>query len=300
MSDGRPRTDARWLVVGAGGMLGHDLTTVLAGRDVTAPTRSELDIRHLDAVTAAVAGHDVVVNCAAWTAVDEAETHEAEALAVNGTGAANLATACAASDSWLVHVSTDYVFAGDASTPYPEDAPLAPQSTYGRTKAAGERAVRATLPGRSLVVRTAWLYGAHGPNFVRTMCALEASRDTIDVVNDQRGQPTWSADLAAQIVAAIDAGVPAGIYHGTASGDTTWFGLARRVFELLGADPERVRPTTTDKFPRPAPRPAYSVLGHDAWSAAGVAPMRPWSDALDAAFADPDVRASFDPSAASR
>ena len=154
--------------------------------------------------------------------------------------------------------------------------------------------MRATLPDRSLVVRTAWLYGAHGPNFVRTMCALEAARDTLDVVDDQRGQPTWSADLAAQIVAAVDAGVPAGIYHGTASGETTWFGLARRVFELLGADPERVRPTTTDKFPRPAPRPAYSVLGHDAWQAAGMRPMRTWTDALDAAFADPAVRSSIE------
>jgi dTDP-4-dehydrorhamnose reductase len=265
-------------------MLGHDVLTALAGRDVSASTRSDLDITDPVAVLTAVEGHDVVVNCAAWTAVDDAESHEEAAYAVNATGAGNLAKACAATGSWLVHVSTDYVFAGDATSPYAEDAPLAPRSAYGRTKAAGERAVVTALPDRSLVVRTAWLYGAHGPSFVRTIAGLELSRDTIEVVDDQRGQPTWSADLAARLVAAVDAEVPPGIYHGTASGETTWFGLARRVFELLGADPGRVRPTTTDRFPRPAPRPAYSVLGHDAWTAAGLDPMRRWDDALRAAW----------------
>lgn len=279
-----PRGDGRWLVTGAGGMLGRDVVAALVGRDVTALTRSDVDVTDPAAVRAAVAGYDVVVNCAAWTAVDDAETHEDAAYAVNATGAANLARACAAGGSWLVHVSTDYVFAGDATSPYPEDAPVAPRSAYGRTKAAGEAAVRAALPDRSHVVRTAWLYGAHGPSFVRTMAALEASRDTVDVVDDQRGQPTWTGDLAARLVEAVDAAVPAGTYHGTASGETTWFGLARRVFELLGADPERVRPTTTDRFPRPAPRPAFSVLGHEAWRRVGLDPMRRWDDALLAAW----------------
>ena len=278
------RADGRWLVVGSTGMLGRDVVAALDGRDVTGLSRPAVDVADLSSVRAAVDGHDVVVNCAAWTAVDEAETHEADAFAANAVGAANLARACAATGAWLVHVSTDYVFAGDAGAPYPEDAPIAPRSAYGRTKAAGEWAVRAELPDRSLVVRTAWLYGEHGPNFVRTMRTLETQRDTLDVVDDQRGQPTWSADLAARLVAAVDVGAEAGIYHGTASGETTWFGLARRVFELAGADPERVRPTTTDRFPRPAPRPAYSVLGHDAWSRTGLAPMRHWRDALDAAW----------------
>lgn len=275
---------ARWLVVGGSGMLGHDVVAALAGRDVTAASRPQIDVTDAASVGAALDGYDVVVNCAAWTAVDEAETHEADAYAINAVGPANLARACRRTGAWLVHVSTDYVFAGDAAAPYPEDAPIAPRSAYGRTKAAGEWAVRAELPDRSLVVRTAWLYGAHGPSFVRTMRTLETQRDTLDVVDDQRGQPTWSADLAARLVEAVDVGAPAGIYHGTAAGETTWFGLARRVFELSGADPERVRPTTSDRFPRPAPRPEYSVLGHDGWARAGLAPMRPWDAALTEAW----------------
>ena len=278
------RDDRRWLIVGGRGMLGVDVVAALAGRDVTAVGSAELDVRDPAAALEGVDGYDVVVNCSAWTAVDDAEAHEAEAFAVNAVGPANLARACARTGSWLVHVSTDYVFAGDATTPYSEDSPSQPQSAYGRTKAAGEWAVRAELPDRSLIVRTAWLYGAHGPNFVKTMQALEASRESLDVVDDQRGQPPWSTDLAERLVAAVDVGAPAGIYHGTASGETTWFGFAREIFRLIGADPERVRPTTTDKFPRPAPRPAYSVLRHDAWQRTGLGALRSWDDALAAAW----------------
>lgn len=273
--------EARWLVVGAGGMLGRDLVAALEGRPVTAANRAALDVTDPTATLAAVAGHDVVVNCAAWTAVDDAETHEAAAYAVNAVGAANLARACAATGASLVQISTDYVFPGDATEPYAEDAPTAPRSAYGRTKLAGEWAVRALLPDGSWVVRTAWLYGEHGPSFVATMRRLMAERDTLDVVDDQHGQPTWTRDLAAQVVALVDAGAPAGTYHGTNAGGTTWCGLARRVFERSGADPSRVHATTTDAFPRPAPRPAWSVLGHDGWARAGLAPMRPWQQALD-------------------
>ncbi len=278
------RSDGRWLVVGALGMLGTDVVSALAGREVTALDRPEIDITDVASATAAVAGHDVVVNCAAWTAVDDAETREGDAFAVNAVGPANLARACADTGAWMVHISTDYVFAGDATAPYAVDAPIAPRSAYGRTKAAGEWAVRAELPERSLILRTAWLYGANGPNFVRTMKDLESSRETLEVVDDQRGQPTWSGDLAARLVQAVDVGAPPGTYHATSSGETTWFGLARRVFELLGADPERVRPTTSDRFVRPAPRPAYSVLDHRGWARAGLAPMRQWDEALQAAW----------------
>lgn len=281
----------RWLVTGAGGMLGQDVLEVLraAGADVTAAGRQELDVRDPGAVAGAVAGHDVVVNCAAFTAVDDAETREGDAFDVNATGAANIARACAAAGARLVHVSTDYVFSGDVGAeppePYREDAPLAPRSAYGRTKAAGEWAVRAHLPGRHWILRTAWLYGEHGGNFVRTMARLEAARDTLDVVDDQTGQPTWSLDVARRIAEVVAAGAPSGTYHATASGRTSWFGLARATFELLGADPGRVRPTTSAQFTRPAPRPAWSVLGHDAWSAAGLAPLRPWDEALREAAA---------------
>ena len=150
----------------------------------------------------------------------------------------------------------------------------------------GEIAALAVNPAGAYVVRTAWLYGQHGPNFAATMLRLAASHDTVTVVNDQVGQPTWTSDLAAQLVALVDADAPAGIYHGTNSGRASWFDFARAVFSEAGLDPERVLPTDSAAFVRPAPRPAFSVLGHDAWAAAGLAPMRPWQEALAQASAE--------------
>jgi dTDP-4-dehydrorhamnose reductase len=288
----------RWLVTGAAGMLGRDVRTVLAEAgetEVTALTRADLDLRDRAAVEAAVTGHDVVINAAAWTDVDGAETDEAAATAVNGHAVADLATLCAASGAYLLHVSTDYVFPGDATSPYQEDADTSPVNAYGRSKLVGELAVLGILPERGYLVRTAWLYGAHGNNFVRTMLRLAAQRETVDVVADQQGQPTWSYGLATQLVALAGAGVagdaPAGVYHGTATGATTWYGLTRAVFEEAGLDPERVRPTTSDKFPRPAPRPSYSVLGHDRWKAAGLPALPDWRDMLTTALPrfDPEL-----------
>jgi dTDP-4-dehydrorhamnose reductase len=215
--------------------------------------------------------------------VDDAESHEPDAFAINATGAGNLARACERAGARLVQVSTDYVFAGDATSPYAEDAPLAPRSAYGRTKAAGEWAVRALCPD-SLVVRTAWLYGEHGGNFVKTMARLAGDHDTLDVVDDQEGQPTWTVDVADAILRLVEAEAPPGAYHATSSGSTTWFEFTRAIFTGLGLDPDRVRPTTTAAFPRPAPRPAYSVLGHDAWQRVGRAPVRDWRDALTEAL----------------
>ncbi|MFD5062419.1 dTDP-4-dehydrorhamnose reductase [Streptomyces sp. NPDC058394] len=281
-----------WLVTGAAGMLGRDVLARLAGESVTAvaANRVALDIADPALVRAALEFHRpaVVVNCAAWTAVDAAESREEAALRVNGTGPEVLAAACREYGVVLLQVSTDYVFAGDTEKPYPEDAAVGPRSAYGRTKLAGERAVLGTLPDTGYVVRTAWLYGAYGPNFVRTMIKLEGVKDALDVVDDQRGQPTWTADLADRLVrlgqAALAGAVPAGIYHGTSGGQTTWFGFTREIFRLLGADPARVRPTTSDAFVRPAPRPAFSVLGHDRWAAAGMEPIRDWRAALEEAF----------------
>jgi dTDP-4-dehydrorhamnose reductase len=282
----------KWLVTGSGGMLGCDLVAALAGcgEDVIGLSRKELDVTSEATVAEALADcrPDVVVNCAAWTGVDDAEAHEDEALAVNGTGVANVAAAIAAGNAApgcrLVHLSTDYVFAGDAATPYAEDDLPGPRTAYGRTKLAGEQAVRKLLPQAGTVVRTAWLYGAHGPNFVATMIRLEGERPAVDVVADQRGQPTWTADVARQVIALVGSGAPAGIYHATSSGVATWFELAREVFLLLGADPDRVRATTTAAFPRPAPRPAYSVLGHDAWAAVGLQPIGDWRISLRRSF----------------
>ncbi len=272
----------RWFVAGAGGMLGHDLRSALQGRAVTAATRAELDITDAEACRRAVFGHTVVVNAAAYTRVDDAESDEDAAFAINATGAGNLAAAAAEVGARFVQVSTDYVFRGDASSPYPESAPRDPQSAYGRTKARGEELVEEHHPAAHLV-RTAWLYGRHGASFPATMLRLAADRETVSVVTDQLGQPTWTRDLADAIVALIDAEAPAGIYHGTNSGQASWFDLARAVFELHGLDPARVLPTDSSAFTRPAPRPAYSVLGHDAWAAAGLAAPRPWREALEAA-----------------
>jgi dTDP-4-dehydrorhamnose reductase len=273
----------RTLITGASGMLGRDLQAALADREVTALGRADLDVTDASATRDAVAGHDVVINAAAYTKVDDAETHEDDAYAVNATGAANLAAAAAASGARLVQVSTDYVFDGGATAPYPEDGPYAPISAYGRTKAEGERLAMAANPGRTFVVRTAWLYGAHGPNFAKTMLKLAGSKDTWAVVDDQVGQPTWTGDLARQIVVMLDADAPAGIYHGTNGGQVSWYGFARAVLQEAGLDPERITPTDSSAFVRPAPRPAYSVLGHQAWSRAGIEPMRDWRDALHAA-----------------
>ena len=273
----------RWVVVGAGGMLGHDLIAALerAGADVVGLGHAELDVTDAEAARRAVAGADVVVNAAAWTDVDAAETHEAQAFAVNATGAGNVARAARLAGARLVHVSTDYVFDGEAGEPYAEDAPLAPRSAYGRTKAAGEWAVRAEASDH-LIVRTAWLYGAHGGCFPKTMARLAAERDRLAVVDDQVGQPTWTRDLAELIVRLVAAGAPAGIYHGTSTGETSWYEFARRAVASAGLSTP-VEPTTSDKFPRPAPRPAYSVLGHDALHAAGVEPIGHWAERWDAA-----------------
>jgi len=291
--------NSRYLVTGARGMLGTDLLEALFGRDVTVLGRADLDVTDRDAVFAAVQGHDVVINAAAYTAVDEAETDEEAALAVNGTAAGLLAEATASVGAKLVQVSTDYVFDGDATEPYPEDATIAPVSAYGRTKAEGEQLALAANPEGTYVVRTAWLYGAHGGNFAKTMVKLAASHDTVKVVDDQLGQPTWTADLATQIVALLDSDAPAGVYHGTNSGSASWFEFAQAVFDEAGLDPARVLPTDSSAFVRPAPRPSYSVLGHDAWARAGLTPMRPWREAL-AEAANRGVLQTDDHAASSR
>ena len=296
----------RWLVTGAAGMLGRDLTNLLGarGEDFTPLARADLDITDVAAVTELVVAvkPDVVVNCAAWTAVDAAEDHEEEASAVNCLGAANMAAACAKAGVLLIHPSTDYVFDGHASSPYAEDALTDPAGAYGRTKLAGEQAVRAALPDASYIVRTAWLYGAHGKNFVKTMLRLAANGTSPGVVADQHGQPTWTTDVAAQLLALVDRSAPPGVYHATSSGQTTWFGFAEEIFKLYHSSvPEdqnqdqgqktnserplvSPRPITTADYPTPAKRPAYSVLSHKAWHDAGITPIGDWKEALTRAF----------------
>lgn len=294
----------RWMVTGAGGALGTDLVRLLReqGEPVTAYTRAELDITDGDAVEHAVgawaAGDDepaVLLNAAAFTAVDLAETDpEASraAHAVNAVAPGLLAAACARHAARIVHVSTDYVFDGagprgrtapdGGPAGYEPEDPTGAAGVYGRTKEEGEQRVREAAAAHH-VVRTAWVYGGRGSNFVRTMARLAGERETLAVVDDQHGSPTWSADLAAGLIALGRSDAAPGTLHATGGGVTTWCGFARAVFDELGTDPARVQGCTTEQFPRPAPRPAWSVLSPASWTAAGLPALRPWREALAAA-----------------
>lgn len=284
-----------WLVTGGDGMLGRDLVSCLqrVGEDVAGYGRSDLDITDAAAVRATLLRRRpaVVVNCAAWTAVDDAEANEEAASHVNGHAVSGLAAACADRGITLVQLSTDYVFDGRARRAYMETDLPSPRTAYGRGKLLGERAVLDELGNAGYVVRTAWLYGANGANFVRTMVELERRQPTINVVDDQRGQPTWTVDVAGQIIALIHSGAPGGVYHATSSGETTWFGLATEVFGLLDTDPARVRATTSSAYPRPAQRPSYSVLGHGAWAKVDLEPIGDWRHRLRRAF--PELLSAF-------
>jgi len=279
----------RFLITGAGGMLGRDLIQALAEHptaQVTAADRATLDITDPARVADAVYGHDVVINAAGWTDVDAAETQEGLATAVNGAGPANLARACAAAGAALLHVSTNAVFAGDSLEPYAEDAPTGPVNAYGRSKLVGEQAIRRLLPDRGYIVRTAWPYTGHGRNFVTTMLRLAQEHDTVDVVADQWGQPTWYPALARLLIRLADAaaaGTPAGVYHATAAGETSWFGWAQAVFRLAGHDPARVKPIPGSQYRRAAPQGRYTVLARRRL-VAGLTPLPHWGAMLTSAF----------------
>ena len=265
------------LVPGGRGQLGHDLAAL--SPDVRAVSSAELDVTSVTADD--LAGATAVINCAAYTAVDAAETDEDRAFAVNAVGPGLLAEACSSLGIPLIHVSTDYVFSGDGTRPYEPSDPVGPKSAYGRTKLEGERRV---LDAGGWVVRTSGVYGVHGSNFVKTIAALEASRPELSVVDDQRNAPTWAHDLATGLLELVSVLPEQRLLHATGGGETTWFRFAQAIFEELGADPARVKPCTTADFPRPAPRPTYSVLSGAAWAAAGLRPLPHWRSALSEAF----------------
>src|SRR5215210_1803365 len=237
----------RLLVTGAAGMLGRDVVAAAegAGHDVSALARRDLDITDAAAVSAAVraARPDAVVNCAAWTDVDGAEEHEEQAALINGAGAGHVAAAA----PYVVHVSSDYVFDGRAAEPYREDAGTGPRSAYGRSKLAGEHAVAGA--GEHAIVRSSWLFGLHGPNFVATMLRLAEDRDEVRVVDDQVGCPTFTGHLARALVEIAERR-PAGVLHVAGGGSCSWFELARATFEEAGADCRAV-PVSSAEFPRP-------------------------------------------------
>ena len=284
---------AELLITGANGQLGWALArqAAAAGVDAVAFDRAALDITDGDAVAAAVAAHRpaIVVNAAAYTAVDKAETDRDTALAVNRDGPANLATACQTHGAVLIHISTDYVFNGQKSGAYGEADPVSPLGAYGETKLAGEDAIRATTD-RHVILRTAWVFGIHGHNFVKTMMRVGADRDTLRVVADQQGCPTFAGDLAGAVLAIAQAHhtgqAPAdgfGTFHCAGTGATTWHGFAEAIFAVAeqtwGRRPV-VEAITTADYPTPAQRPANSVLDCNRLAQVYGHRMRPWPGAL--------------------
>ena len=269
------------VITGANGQLGRELTEWQSTTaNIIGLGRHELDITSLPACRKQFTLHrpDVVIHCAAYTAVDKAETERDEAFRVNAAATRNVAGAAREAGAKLCYISTDYVFDGTGTAPYNEYDQTNPQTVYGKSKLAGEQAVQ-TLHDRFYIVRTSWVYGKYGNNFVKTMLKIAGERDQLKVVSDQIGSPTYTYDLAAFLLELVHTDYY-GIYHASNSGICSWFDFAKAIFEDSGAH-ITVEPCTTADFPRPAPRPAYSVMDHTAIRSNGLKLLRPWRDALN-------------------
>lgn len=278
-----------WLITGGSGQLGIAVLQELGERGIVfdATGSDTLDITQGPIVRDYITklSPKVIVNCAAWTDVDGAEKNEPQASRVNSDGAENIALAAKECGAKLIHISTDYVFSGESQSPWQVEDEINPQSAYGRTKAKGENRVLASYSKNSFIVRTAWLYSPWGKNFAKTLTkhALKGEGE-VRVVSNQIGQPTSAIDLAHQLVELGLSTAPAGIYHGTNSGQATWFEFAQEIFELTGKDVSRVIPVSSSEYPRPAKRPAYSVLSHEAWLKTSIKPTRDWRIAIATAM----------------
>jgi dTDP-4-dehydrorhamnose reductase len=273
-----------WLIIGGDGQLGLSFRNLLTERNIPFDfsTIDTLDITNHKDVHAFVARRkpSVVVNCAAWTAVDAAEDNESAAFAVNCDGARHVAQAAKLVGATHVLVSTDYVFPGNATSPYKEDDLTGPASVYGKSKLCGEQAALSEYSSHTYVVRTAWLYSKYGHNFVKTMTRKALANDSVRVVDDQLGQPTHAGDLAEHIFEIVKAKAPTGIYHGTNSGQTSWHELTQSIYQLLGKSVDLVSPVPSTEYPTKAVRPSFSVLDHRKTISNKIPEMRPWTDAL--------------------
>jgi len=289
------------LVFGKTGQLGRCLAAGLRSLEsVSFLDRAQADLAQPETVARAIEAlePDVVINAAAYTAVDQAESEPELAQAVNAGAPGAMAEACARTGAWLIHYSTDYVFDGSGTEPYVEDAMVAPRNVYGRTKLAGERAI-ADVHDRYLIFRTSWVYSNYGRNFLNTMLRLAAERDELSIVSDQIGAPTWAGSIAAatdHILHELAAGrcedkELSGVYHMTCAGSTSWCGFASRIFEQAGvADGVRVQPISTRDFPTPAARPLYSVLSNEKLSRVFGVQLEHWQDALRKCLSERDDR----------
>lgn len=273
-----------WLIVGASGQLGSCLQDVLIEKDIDfiAASHSDLDIANQNNVSRFVDKYSLtnIVNCAAWTSVDDAEDNESQALLVNYEGPRNLAYAALNAGARLIHISTDYVFQGDAQSPYKTTTSTSPLNAYGRTKLKGDEAVLQIGSGSFPVIRTAWLYSRYGRNFAKTMATRAIQGLPVRVVNDQQGQPTMAKDLARFITeVASQKDVPP-ILHGTNSGQATWFEFAKEIYSQLAVDTSLVSPVPSSDFPTKAKRPSFSVLDHSELEGTSLSEMREWREAL--------------------
>jgi dTDP-4-dehydrorhamnose reductase len=279
----------KWLVTGANGQLGQALSAQLAaeGLDFAALDSKQLDITNLNQVNEVVSNlrPEVIINTAAWTDVEGAETNRGAAFKVNEKGVEYLVLAARATNSVFMHISTDYVFSGYSDKPWPENSPMNPCGVYGLSKAAGEIVIGRLFPERSYILRTAWLYSQYGQNFAKTICSLALnSEEEVRVVDDQVGQPTNAQNLASQVISLVNSRAKFGVYHGTNSGQASWFEFAKEIFKLTGANINRVIPVHSSEYPRLAERPTYSVLGQKSWHGSGTNPMQNWKRALEEAM----------------
>ena len=267
------------LITGAYGMLGSDLREVLKDNELIITGSKDLDITKENNVLQFIQDKkpEIVINAAAYTNVDNCETDYDNAYLVNAIGPKNLAVACNKLNIPLIHVSTDYVFDGSKTTPLSEEDKLGPKTAYGKTKLEGEKFVQENTK-KYFILRTAWLFGINGKNFVKTMINLSKKNNVLKVVNDQKGCPTYCYDLAMAIKQLLNSD-KYGIYHLTNKGELSWYDFAKKIFELSNIT-INVKPVTTEEFPRPAPRPHYSVLSNQKWINAGFSPMRNYEDAL--------------------
>lgn len=278
-----------WLVTGGTGQLGLALQSELKRRNIKhlAPTSKELDLAKLDQIEVYLKRIKprVIVNTAAWTDVDAAESNPDLAFRINAEGPAKLAEIAKFLDSVFVQISTDYVFDGESSVPYAETHSRNPQTSYGKSKSQSEVYVEEIYREKSYIFRTAWLYSADCKNFAKTMTKLALKNvEEVAVVNDQLGQPTFAGDLAKKIVETVMSKSSFGIYHATNSGEATWFDFAVEVYKICGIDAGKVIPVSSDSYSRPAKRPSYSVLGHESWKSNKLQEMRNWKIALSSAM----------------